>query len=74
MKPRTTGAHPAECPACEGFGYTAASATEMVRQDGKLITVKLGSACLKCHGTGRLNAFNALIDNGMLANFSAASH
>jgi len=59
LKSRTTGKHPSECPACEGMGYTKASATEMERQDGKLITVMLGSACLRCHGTGRLNALDA---------------
>jgi len=58
---RITGALPAECPACDGMGFTPASATEMemvwnVEMNGyvEVRTLAQGSGCWKCHGTGQL--------------------
>lgn len=61
---RTTRRHPLECDACEGLGQTEACRTEIatisvfdahgVAYD-VVRTVKQGSGCLKCGGTGRLD-------------------
>lgn len=46
--------HPDECPACEGFGYTNATATEWHEDaTGAYHTDALGSGCPRCGGTGR---------------------
>lgn len=61
---RTTRRHPLECDACDGLGQTDACRTEVRsvrRVDAHgvwretLRTVALGSGCLKCGGTGRLD-------------------
>lgn len=63
-----TRLHPDNCPGCNGFGTTRATETVTVERaaplyvrfiDGKsrpiaLRTIKQGSACPACHGTGRL--------------------
>jgi len=58
---RTTGALQAECPNCDGMGYTEATCTEMtmrfepeVKAYVEWETVKQGSGCYNCHGTGQL--------------------
>lgn len=61
---RTTRRHALECDACEGLGQTDACRTEVKtvrRTDAHgavrevLRTTRLGSGCLKCGGTGRLD-------------------
>lgn len=58
---RTTGALPTECPACAGFGYNDKCAPEMRlvlnEEMGAYVeveTIKQGSGCLRCGGTGQL--------------------
>lgn len=52
---RITGKLLTECPTCEGIGYTTNTApTTQKQSDGKLVTLKLGSGCEKCLGTGQL--------------------
>lgn len=41
------------CRECFGFGQTKETRTEMKRVKGKLVTVKQGSGCPECRGTGR---------------------
>lgn len=41
------------CRECFGFGQTKETRTEMKRVKGKLVTVKMGSGCPACRGTGR---------------------
>ena len=58
---RITGMKPTECPICHGLGYTEASKAEMrcvwnaERTDYvEVKTLKQGSGCLRCGGTGQL--------------------
>lgn len=58
---RTTGALQAECETCDGMGYTEATCTEMHldwnAELGAFVeqwTVKQGSGCPHCLGTGQL--------------------
>lgn len=56
MNERITGKKPTECKQCEGIGYTTNTAPTMQKQsDGKLVTLKLGSGCEKCLGTGQVS-------------------
>lgn len=41
------------CLACNGFGQTKATRTEMQREKGKLVTTAQGSGCPECRGTGQ---------------------
>lgn len=61
---RTTRQHPLECPVCEGLGQDEGSLTEVVRRKARdargvmrerFATTNLGSGCLRCGGTGRLD-------------------
>lgn len=63
MSKRTTRKHPAECPACYGWGQNEKCATLMTEVNiasaeeptrAILKTVQLGSGCLRCGGIGRL--------------------
>lgn len=57
MKP-----HKDECPVCKGVGYTRETATEFNYSPpsefnkGQYLTVKPGSGCPRCGGTGRIDA------------------
>lgn len=56
---RITKAHVDECKECQGIGYTRATSPELSQQigaDGKsrLVTLKRGSGCPRCLGTGRI--------------------
>jgi len=60
MMKRLTKAKPTECPVCQGIGYTRATCPELeqrIDKDGrtKLATVRLGSGCPRCLGTGQLS-------------------
>lgn len=44
------------CVACNGFGQTKATRTEMRWDKRKLVTVAQGSGCPECRGTGRRRA------------------
>lgn len=50
-KVKARNKHPLECETCSDFGMTRDTATEFA--DG--VTVKLGSGCARCMGTGRLS-------------------
>jgi DnaJ-class molecular chaperone len=54
MNARTTKKHPDECNACNGFGQVAEFRTIVEQIDERFVTTQIGSACLKCGGTGRL--------------------
>lgn len=58
---RLTAASETECPACFGLGVTPASAPEMELRYNRdmgghveVRTVRQGSGCLRCGGTGQL--------------------
>jgi len=65
---RTTKASPHECPECQGIGYTAATSDSMLDSNGAPLTrrtrdeegiaekttVRKGSGCPRCLGTGQL--------------------
>jgi hypothetical protein len=60
---RTTGALQAECPNCDGMGYTEATCTEMnmrwCEELGAYVeqsTARQGSGCFNCLGLGQLGA------------------
>lgn len=73
---RTTRQHPDECPTCNGLGQDDDSTTEMVRRKVRdaqgvmrkcLVTLKQGSGCLRCGGTGRLPGLEAIPEIGVRA-------
>lgn len=58
---RITKAKPTECPDCSGMGYTEHTTAEMQTRFNKRMgevverrTIKQGSGCPRCLGTGQL--------------------
>lgn len=58
---RITGALKTECPHCRGLGYTPQTSAEMETQWSRdnqdyveIKTIRQGSGCPRCHGTGQL--------------------